>query len=320
LLAAAYALSGDKGSQRFVLPKEFAGEQAGRATGGSFYSYIRDEALALGTLLETEPESQQIGIMAKHLSEALRRDRYLNTQENAFALVALGKVARKVAQTLAQTANANPAAAFKATIVVAGKTIPFTGADILLTSRELPGAQVSISVAGTGTLYYFWETEGLAVPTSGAATGAAAMPEEDSFLRVRRTFLDRTGKPFAPDGIKQNDLVVVKLTLQTTNGAPCENVVLTDMLPAGLEIENPRISAVPELSWIKDNTEPQNADIRDDRMLIFARADGTSRNYYYLCRAVSKGAFRLGPVTADAMYNGEYHSLSGAGMLRIGER
>jgi uncharacterized protein YfaS (alpha-2-macroglobulin family) len=304
LLAVAYFLAGDKGSYRALLPKEFSGEKSGRAFGGSFYSYIRDEALALNALLEAEPENPQIGMMTKHLSTALKTERYLNTQEHAFALLALGKVARRTASTTLQ-----------ASITVAGKQITqFQGSDVVIQNREMAGAQASVraSASGSGFLYYFWETEG--VPTVGA------VPEEDSYLRVRRTLLDRNGRPLAADAIRHNDLVVVKLSLSSTNGARVENVVLTDMLPAGLEIENPRIGSVPELSWIRDNAEPQYSDIRDDRIHFFVTADGTTRSYYYLCRAVSKGTFFVGPASADAMYNGEYHSYSGAGVVKISDR
>jgi uncharacterized protein YfaS (alpha-2-macroglobulin family) len=306
LLAAAYYLTGDKGSHRYLLPKDFAGEKSARAFGGSFYSYVRDEAIALNAVLETEPENPQIGIMARHLSDALKTERYLNTQENAFALLALGKLARR-----------NADATVQASINASGKQIQFSGADVVLAERTLAGSQVNISSSGNGTLYYFWETEGIALD--------GKFVEEDSFLRVRKTFYTRGGQTLTADAIaqgavKQNDLVVVKIALSSINGAAVENVVITDMLPAGLEVENPRVSAVPELSWIKDAAEPQHRDIRDDRINFFATADGTTRNYYYLCRAVSRGLYVMGPVSADAMYNGEYHSLSGAGMMRVAER
>ena len=42
-----------------------------------------------------------------------------------------------------------------------------------------------------------------------------------------------------------------------------------------------------------------------------SRPDSTppsGQNFYYLVRVVSKGTFRAGPASADAMYNGSYHS------------
>lgn len=301
LLASAYFLAGDKSSYRSLLPKAFDGEKAVNSFSGSFYSYVRDEAIALSALMDVEPENPQIGIMTKHLSEQLKNSRYLNTQENGMALVALGKIAKRAAASDA-----------KAIISIGGKKIAdFTGADVIVT-QDIAGKQVSIASSGTGTLYYFWDTEGLSADGS--------FPQEDSFLQVRRTFLTRSGQPLNPENIMQNDLVVVKISLASTNKASVDNVVITDMLPAGLEIENPRVGAGAELAWIKDNHEPDYLDIRDDRINFFTRAEGTVRHYYYLARAVSKGTFRLGPVSADAMYNGEYHSYNGAGLVRVSER
>jgi len=39
--------------------------------------------------------------------------------------------------------------------------------------------------------------------------------------------------------------------------------------------------------------------------------------YYYAVRAVSPGIYKMGPVSADAMYNGEYHSYNGAGIVKV---
>ena len=94
-------------------------------------------------------------------------------------------------------------------------------------------------------------------------------------------------------------------------------MVLSDIFPAGLEIENPRISAVPELSWIKDNSVPTHMDIRDDRINYFTDIDEKPKSFYYLARAVSTGKFVMGPVSADAMYDGSYHSYHGAGVIEI---
>ena len=41
------------------------------------------------------------------------------------------------------------------------------------------------------------------------------------------------------------------------------------------------------------------------------------RLYYYAVRAVSPGIYKMGPVSADAMYNGEYHSYNGAGVVKV---
>jgi uncharacterized protein YfaS (alpha-2-macroglobulin family) len=70
------------------------------------------------------------------------------------------------------------------------------------------------------------------------------------------------------------------------------------------------------MDWIKDGTTPTALDIRDDRINFFTDVSGT-QHFYYAVRAVSTGMFRMGPVSADAMYAGEYHSYHGAGVIRV---
>ena len=118
-----------------------------------------------------------------------------------------------------------------------------------------------------------------------------------------------------PENIRQNDLVVVAVTISTTDNSNIENVAITDILPAGFEIENPRTKEIPGMDWIKDGSSPTALDVRDDRIHLFVDLGTNKQSYYYAVRAVSPGLYRMGPVSADAMYNGEYHSYHGAGVV-----
>ena len=71
------------------------------------------------------------------------------------------------------------------------------------------------------------------------------------------------------------------------------------------------------MDWIKDASTPTSMDVRDDRLNLFVDAEKSRQVYYYAIRAVSPGTYQLGPVSADAMYNGEYHSYHGAGKIVI---
>lgn len=109
----------------------------------------------------------------------------------------------------------------------------------------------------------------------------------------------------------------MKITLESTNGLTIDNVVVTDLLPAGLEIENPRLTEQRDMAWIQKPSVPDHLDLRDDRINFYTTATGTQQTFYYLARAVSKGRFVIGPVSADAMYNNDYRSYNGAGMVTI---
>jgi uncharacterized protein YfaS (alpha-2-macroglobulin family) len=109
----------------------------------------------------------------------------------------------------------------------------------------------------------------------------------------------------------------VKLTLEKSFDTEIDNVVITDMLPAGFEIENPRTKEIPGMDWIKVEDEPTAMDVRDDRINLFVDSHKAKQTYYYAVRAVSPGLYHMGPVSADAMYKSEYHSYSGGGVIRV---
>ncbi len=73
------------------------------------------------------------------------------------------------------------------------------------------------------------------------------------------------------------------------------------------------------MEWIKDAYSPTALDVRDDRINLFVNSENLRQNYYYAVRAVSPGVYKMGPVSADAMYDGEYHSYNGAGTIKVME-
>ena len=301
LLAASYALAGDKRSFSAMLPSSFSGEESVPQSGGSFYSDVRDEGIALSSLLEVDPGNAQVPLMAKHLSMKLKSRNWLSTQEKAFAFLALGKQARS-----------SNASSVTAEVRVNGKSVGIIDAthgslQVPLDNAGMP--VVELITKGNGRLYYNWETQGI------STTGS--YKEEDSYIKVRKQFYDRNGQVINNNTFKQNELVVVGITLERSFNTVIENIVITDILPAGFEIENPRTKEIPGMDWIKNAVAPTALDVRDDRIHFFVDAYTSKQTYYYAVRAVTPGSFKLGPVNADAMYNGEYHSYNGAGIVRV---
>ncbi len=300
MLAAAYALSGQPSVAKEVLPPAFAGEIPDHCFGGSFNSYIRDLALSLNVLMDIDPNNKQVGIMSRQLSQMLAKERYISTQENSFSMLALGKIARMSNLTTATAA-----------ITASGRNIAnTTGQPVSVNMKAYANDAIAIVTKGKGGYYYFWEMSGI--------TADGSYKEEDSYLKVRRTFFDRNGHEMG-NSFHQNDLVVVRISIEAQYEGEVENVAITDMLPAGFEIENTRLSDMPKLEWIKGQSEPDYRDIRDDRINMFTSVGRKRKDFYYMVRAVSPGTFQLGPVQADAMYDGNYHSYHGAGVIKISE-
>jgi len=134
---------------------------------------------------------------------------------------------------------------------------------------------------------------------------------------VRKKFYDRFGNPLTSSSYSQNDLIVIQVSLRSTLLSKVENAAVTDLLPACFEIENPRITPTRELEWIKDKSTPDYLDIRDDRISFFTTAKTQWKHFYYMVRVVSQGKYKMGPVSADAMYDGQYHSVSGARIVTV---
>jgi uncharacterized repeat protein (TIGR01451 family) len=299
LLAVAYEVSGDKKSFQDMLPSSFSGEESVAQTGGSYYSDVRDEAIALNALIDVDPNNSQISIMAKHVADKLKNRYWLSTQERAFAFLALGKIAR-----------ASNKSDMNAEIKVNGKAIAKTdNGKWRGDAAILKGTNVEITTTGNGKLYYFWQSEGI--------SASGKYKEEDNYIKVRKRFYDRFGSPISGNTFKQNDLIIIGITLENAYTTEVNNVVITDLLPAGFEIENPRTKEIPGMDWIKNASEPASLDVRDDRIHFFVDLYQKVQTYYYAVRAVSPGNYKMGPVSADAMYNGEYHSYNGAGIIKI---
>ena len=192
MIACAFAISGNQISYKAMLPAVFTNERTKEELAGSFASPIRDEALALNCLFEANPNDPQIGTMARHLSTLLKKERWLNTQEASFSLLALGKVARKAAGS-----NVN------ATIKLNGKTIAdYKAGKTLIIDKNIYGNKIEIVTNGNGNLYYAYEMEGISAIKNTI--------EEDKNLSVRRYYFDRYGKAMSNNSFNQNDLIVIK--------------------------------------------------------------------------------------------------------------
>jgi len=299
LISVSYAVAGDKGKYKEMLPASFSGEESVPQTGGSLYSDIRDEAISLNALLDVDPANPQIAIMARHVADKLKQRTWYNTQECSFSFLALGKLAK---------------AANKSTITgdikVNGKSVgKANGNPVRMTAKQLGGTNVEIVTTGSGRLYYYWQSEGI--------SASGTYKEEDSYIKVRRKFYDRYGRLIAGNTFNQNDLVVVQITLESSQKGDVDNIVISDLLPAGFEIENPRTKEIPGMEWIKEASTPTALDVRDDRINLFVDLKNSRQTYYYAVRAVSPGVYKMGPVGAEAMYYGEYHSYHGAGTIQV---
>jgi uncharacterized repeat protein (TIGR01451 family) len=127
-------------------------------------------------------------------------------------------------------------------------------------------------------------------------------------MSISRTYRDLGGNEIDPSQgqLKLGDLVFVEIEVGNTSGAYMQNIAVVDRLPAGFEVENPRLGRATRADWMKDEeawpTEFMN--LRDDRLEAFgALGPHTKRKIIYTVRVVTSGKFAIPPVEAEAMYD-----------------
>ncbi len=299
LLAGAFALSKNWEAYSELMPKRFDSERTERDA-GNFDSEIRANAIMLNVLLDVDPTNDKVQMLTQFLASK-QQDCY-STQENAWYFLAMGKAAGKRKDS-------------KVTVEVwiDGKKVKTLDKPNDSFSEDgLNGKSIVLKASGTGSTYYGWHTEGI--------KKYATIKEEDKEIQVRRAYYDRKGNELKGNEFRQGDLVVCKIILKGgENTIPY--VAVSDLIPSGFEIENPRLNVSTDLQWIQKaggNFTPDYLDIRDDRLILFTTVNRLeTKSYYYMTRVVNTGAFELPAIAAEGMYNPAARSYWGARKVRV---
>ena len=303
-LAAALFALGDKKAVQEILGAGMPDSKVERQTGDSLNSYTRANAIALSVYMDIDPENPIVPTLVKRLQGSMKNGNWETTQDNAMALLALGKYASYVKH---QDVD------YSGTVSVDGKVIAQfdNEKDLSLDNSVLAGKDAPVSLQGKGTAYYYWVSEG--VPAS------EKIAEKSNGIEVKRNFFSRDGKPLDSMKFKQGDVVIVDITFNSA--AAYKNVVVEDLLPACFEIENPCIATSETVEWIKkDMIEPGHIDMRDDRLLLFTDLEAKKGMHYrYVVRAVTKGKFILPAIDASCMYDPSIMSVAGQGYVEVGD-
>jgi uncharacterized protein YfaS (alpha-2-macroglobulin family) len=305
MLAAAYAAAGNPRAVQDLLANLGEVEQIERQTGGLVASTIRNRALVLLALLDAAPNHPRVPALVDRLSRDASEVGEWTTQEEGWALLALGQLAQRQARQPAYTGS----------VFVGGKKVGSFG-----------NKPVKFNIAGNGPVQIRMDggyRDGAAfyhLLTRGIPTDEAYKPA-NAGLEVERTYLTREGKAVDLGSVRQGDLLVVKTRVRSVSG-PVQNVAIVNLLPSGLEVENPRLETTEKLPWITDaNLRPSYMDLRDDRILVFAHLPPNSwQTFYSVVRAVTPGTFRLPPVQVEAMYNPALRAAGERGEVEVGLR
>jgi uncharacterized protein YfaS (alpha-2-macroglobulin family) len=270
-----------------------------RENGGALISPVRTAALRLIAWVEMAPEDVRTVKALSKLEDLFDKYPWHTTQESGMVLMAMSRYL---------SAMPHRETSFSAK-VQQGRASWIVDAAEKATAKPLAsGEPVRIVNHGPGSLYVSITAHG--VPTK-------QLPPQDSEMVIRRTYLTMDQKPLLEYRVRQGDLLLVRLDVQVLTQA--ENVVIQDLLPAGLEIENPNlaVSAKTYGQDIQSSLPIRHVDRRDDRILLFADGFRGKKTYFYTVRAVSPGIYQLPHITAEEMYDPDVFSRHGAGQILV---
>jgi alpha-2-macroglobulin len=158
------------------------------------------------------------------------------------------------------------------------------------------------------------------VTVSGAPL--VAEPAAEKGFRIERKYYTLAGKPADPAKAKQNERFAVVLKI-TEPQPQLARIIVADYLPAGFEIDNPRLVSSGDtgaLSWIEDAREPVNAEFRDDRFsAAFERKNGDPSVFSvaYVVRAVSPGRYVHPQAFVEDMYRPDRFGRTATGAIEV---
>ena len=122
------------------------------------------------------------------------------------------------------------------------------------------------------------------------------------------------------DPSSQRLIVVLKVT---ESEAKYARLLLVDKLPAGLEIDNPKLvegGSIEGLDWLKQDVEPAHTEYRDDRFVAAFNREGKQSAFFsvaYIVRAVAPGRYVLPPATVEDMYRPERFGRTAFGTFEV---
>lgn len=338
-LGAALAMVGDKerSEKAFRAALTAMGEKDTNAWRPDYGTSLRDGAALVTLAAETRAIRDEAPKLASVLAAAFKGRQYTSTQEKAWML-------------LAAKAMTDQAATSRLSV----GTTHHTGAiNRQLSPAELGGDGLVVKNDGDS-----------AVDAVVSVIGAALTPEPaiSKGIKLERSYYTLDGKKVdlksAAGGqgkLAQTDRLVAVIKVE----APQEGgrILVVDRLPAGLEIENPRLvdsGDLRSLDWLKPTLKPEHTEFRDDRFVAsfnFRPAGARSSDeaasndeeesegdeqpasqpqgkdakkkpvtgtvVAYIVRAVTPGSFVHPAATAEDMYRPERFARTAAGRLEV---
>jgi hypothetical protein len=299
MLKAALYLAGDRRYEKDLKAVDTSPIAEDRVNSWSFYSDRRRRGFMLSTFFDLFGADPAGEPLAQRVAEGLQGQPsyYYNTQELVWGVTGLGKWV----QAQAGKGVADGTLEADGAVIGARKTKTKSNDRTwsLMRASEYKTLTLDVPASSAG----MW----LVVNSQGVRAGSDYKVGGNG-LWVSRSYkkLDGSEANVGDGSLKLGDVLFVEVELENKTGDPIQNVALVDRLPAGFEIENPRLGRGSRPDWVKDEDlwTLDFMNMRDDRLEAFGTiAPGDTKSVVYSVRVVTSGKFTIPPVEATAMYD-----------------
>ncbi|MEC9342515.1 MAG: alpha-2-macroglobulin, partial [Pseudomonadota bacterium] len=288
-------------------------ERAGRAFGSAFDlangnvqasrsrsdygSPLRDGAAMLALASETRPVTPLVPDMMALVQRELAGRRHTSTQEDAWLLLAA---------RAAQEGNRSLQLGINGTTHRGAYMASLDGGALAGGSLEIANRSGEAATAVVTRI---------ASPRQPLPAGG------DGFV-IERGYYRLDGTETQLNDVRQNERLVVVLSVSVFNDWPAR-ILVSDLLPGGFEIDNPRLVKSAELDgfgWLTE-TEAAHSEFRDDRFVAALDHNGGDAREFtlaYVVRAVTPGTYSHPAASVEDMYRPELAARTATGFLEIG--
>lgn len=250
----------------------------------SIDSLERRLGLALWILADIVPaEDPALMNIVNRINSLIRQNGHWgSTQANAWCVLGLAKYSGKLNSTKTDAA-----------VTVGSKTIP------LNRTIRLDNITETVTVKNNGDAPIYIRHSEYKQPEK-------FVPVSNT-LKISKAYYNADGKTVTK--AKKGELLTVKVEITSPNDTFLDNLVLVDLLPGGLEIEDPSFKT--RYSFRKSNRYNDRfgdrTERRFDRAVIFGKIYSSQNKVIatYQVRAVTPGKFVIPPAQIESMYSPE---------------
>lgn len=313
-VAAALAMYGDvirsKAAFKVAYTSILDAEIKAEAMVGTSY-YRRDYGTQLrdrAALLALSAEAKQAGLpkaeMISAVVDARAKVTYTSTQENAWLLLAANALEEADRAILLSVNGEDRAGLYQKTF----KPDDLAEGSIEVINKSAEEVSAVLTVHGSSE---------------------NPLPAFEQEIGIKRQFYTLDGKEISLLNAKQNDRVVVVVTI-VDKAHKGGRLLLADHLPAGFMIENPNLvtgSDLKNFSWLKRTIRPVHQSFRDDKFVaafnlrsVLRKSDDRILRVAYIMRAAHEGRYIHPAAHVEDMYRPNRFARTGAQNVIIDRR